>query len=57
MALGTPKEAAEKLEFTLPLPTGDKYQLPGHLVAGSYEFDAAAQTVALQWSGTPACVI
>ncbi|CAN7503355.1 hypothetical protein LJR231_003559 [Phyllobacterium sp. LjRoot231] len=55
--MGTPKEAAEKLEFTLPLPTGDKYQLPGHLVAGSYEFDAAAQTVALQWSGTPACVI
>jgi hypothetical protein len=45
--LGTPKKAAEKLEFTLLLPTGDKYPLPGHLVAGSYAFDATAQTVAI----------
>jgi hypothetical protein len=28
----------------LILPTGDKYPHKGHLVAGTYEFDAATQT-------------
>jgi hypothetical protein len=45
--LGAPKIAAEKLEFALLLPTGDIYPSLSHLVAGSYEFDAASQTVAI----------
>jgi para-nitrobenzyl esterase len=46
-ALGTPSKAAEMLEFTLLLPSGDEYLEPGKLVAGSYAFDAVTQTVAI----------
>jgi RND family efflux transporter MFP subunit len=46
-ALGTLAKATEPLEFSLLLPSGDKYPLPGYLVGGSYEFDPAMQTVAI----------
>jgi len=46
-ALGSPKKAANGLEFTLLLPNEAKYPLPGHLVGERYEFDPAMQTVAI----------
>lgn len=39
------EQAAAQREFTLVLPTGDKYPHPGKFVAGSYEFNPATQTV------------
>src|SRR5262245_58385703 len=38
------EQIAEQREFTLILPTGDKYPPKGHLVAGAYAFDPATQT-------------
>src|SRR5262245_2584875 len=38
------EQIAAQREFTLILPTGDKYPHTGHLVAGAYEFDPATQT-------------
>jgi membrane fusion protein (multidrug efflux system) len=37
--------AADRREFGLVLPTGDKYPHKGRLVAASYEFNPATQTV------------
>ncbi len=37
-------QVAERREFGLMLPTGDKYPLKGHLVAGTFEFNPATQT-------------
>lgn len=45
--LGTPDKAARRLTFTLLLPGGEAYPQPGKLVAGSYAFDAATQTIAI----------
>jgi len=38
------EQAAERREFGLVFPTGDKYPLKGHLVGGAYEFNPATQT-------------
>jgi multidrug efflux pump subunit AcrA (membrane-fusion protein) len=38
------EQAAERREYGLMLPTGDKYPLKGHLVGGAYEFNPATQT-------------
>jgi len=38
------EQAAERREFGLILPTGDKYPLNGHLIGGAYEFNPATQT-------------
>jgi membrane fusion protein (multidrug efflux system) len=38
------EQAAERREFGLILPTGDKYPLKGHLIGGAYEFNPATQT-------------
>jgi len=38
-------QTADQREFNLILPTGDKYPHRGRLVAFSYEFDPATQTV------------
>src|SRR5262245_28574180 len=42
--LKTVQQAAERREFGVVLPTGDKYPHKGRLVAGTYEFDPATQT-------------
>ena len=34
----------ERYEFSLILPTGDKYPLKGHLMGGAYEFNPTTQT-------------
>ena len=39
------EQVAEKREFGLVLPTGDKYPHNGRAVAGSYAFDPATQTI------------
>ena len=39
------QHGAEDVEFALMLPTGAKYAHKGHIVAGSFEFDPATQTV------------
>jgi RND family efflux transporter MFP subunit len=39
------EEVAEQREFGLMLPTGDRYPHKGRPVAGSYEFNAATQTI------------
>src|SRR5262245_61843330 len=38
------EQTAERREFHLVLPTGDKYPHKGRLVAGTYEFNAETQT-------------
>jgi len=38
------EQAAERREFGLILPTGNKYPLEGHLVAGTFNFNPATQT-------------
>ena len=38
------EQTAERHEFGLVLPTGDKYPYKGRLVAGAYEFNSATQT-------------
>jgi len=38
------EQIAERREFGLVLPTGDKYPHKGRLVAGAYEFNPATQT-------------
>jgi hypothetical protein len=38
------EKAAERYEFSLMLPSGDKYPLKGHLIAGAYEFNPTTQT-------------
>ena len=38
------EQIAERREFGLVLPTGDKYPHKGRLVAGAYEFNRATQT-------------
>jgi RND family efflux transporter MFP subunit len=38
------EQVAERREFGLILPTGDKYPLKGHLIGGAYEFNPATQT-------------
>ena len=42
--LKSPEEAAERREYSMMLPTGDKYPLKGHLVAGTFEFNPTTQT-------------
>jgi RND family efflux transporter MFP subunit len=37
------EQAAERREFGLAFPTGDKYPLKGRLVGGAYEFNPATQ--------------
>jgi multidrug efflux pump subunit AcrA (membrane-fusion protein) len=37
-------QAAERREFGLVLPTGDKYPFKGHPIAGTFEFNPATQT-------------
>ena len=39
------EQGAERVEFALLLPTGDKYPHKGRIVAGNYEFDPATQTI------------
>jgi membrane fusion protein (multidrug efflux system) len=41
------EKGAEKLEFTLLLPNGEKYAHVGRLVAGTGEFDPATQVMAI----------
>jgi len=38
------EQAAERREFGLILPTGDKYPLEGHVIAGAFNFNPATQT-------------
>jgi RND family efflux transporter MFP subunit len=42
--LQTLEQTAERRDFWLVLPTGDKYPHKGRLVAGAYEFNVASQT-------------
>jgi len=40
----SPEEAAGRREFSLMLPTGNKYPIKGRLIAGTFNFNPATQT-------------